>query len=109
MEKSSSFLLFFKRLNKKGSSSSSSSSRSESERSTSSGSGSGGSSWRWKLRSSAALRWKKRFNLHLWFIDDVLFKFVSAFEAVCLVSGSASSSAADAISDFDFFLLPFSN
>ncbi|KAG6419314.1 hypothetical protein SASPL_121531 [Salvia splendens] len=45
-----------------------------------------GSAWRWKLKTSAGLRWKKRFNLHLWFIDDVLFKVVSAFEAVCLVS-----------------------
>ncbi|KAL8486956.1 hypothetical protein ACS0TY_023592 [Phlomoides rotata] len=32
----------------------------------------------WKLKSSAGLRWKKRFNLHIWFI--------SVFEGIFLVS-----------------------
>ncbi|GFP81132.1 hypothetical protein PHJA_000256500 [Phtheirospermum japonicum] len=47
--------------------------------------GSGGA-WPWKLKSSAGLRWKKRFNLHLWFVDGILFKIVSAFEAFVLIS-----------------------
>ncbi|KAL8032287.1 hypothetical protein ABFX02_13G086000 [Erythranthe guttata] len=63
---SSSFSFFFRRLNMKGS-------------------GSGGA-WPWKLKSTAGLRWKKRFNLHLWFVDGFLFKIVSIFEAVFLVS-----------------------
>ncbi|KAL7089327.1 hypothetical protein ACP275_13G180600 [Erythranthe tilingii] len=63
---SSSFSFFFRRLSMKGS-------------------GSGGA-WPWKLKSTAGLRWKKRFNLHLWFVDGFLFKIVSIFEAVFLVS-----------------------
>ncbi|KAL8460885.1 hypothetical protein ACS0TY_031603 [Phlomoides rotata] len=61
----SSFSLFFKRLNKKGNGA--------------------GFRW-WKLKSSAGLRWKKRFNLHIWFVDDILFKIVSVFEGIFLVS-----------------------
>ncbi|PIN23456.1 hypothetical protein CDL12_03832 [Handroanthus impetiginosus] len=61
----SSFSFFFKRLNKKGI---------------------GSGAWRWKLKSSAGLRWKRRFNLHLWFVDDFLFKIVSVGEAIVLVS-----------------------
>ncbi|KAL0442546.1 UNVERIFIED_CONTAM: hypothetical protein Slati_1977300 [Sesamum latifolium] len=62
---SSSFSFFFKRLNKMGS---------------------GGGAWRWKLKTSAGLRWKRRFNLHLWFVDGFLFKIVSVLEGVVLVS-----------------------
>ncbi|KAL3833622.1 hypothetical protein ACJIZ3_008358 [Penstemon smallii] len=69
-KKASNFSFFFKRLNKKCSSSS----------------GGGGGSWRWKPKSSAGLRWKKGFNLHNWFVDRFIFKIVSVFEAIFLVS-----------------------
>lgn len=69
-KKPSSFSFFFKRLNyKKGSG------------------GGGGGSWRWRNRkSSTGVRWKKKFNLHLWLVDSFLFKIVSVFEAIVLVS-----------------------
>ncbi|KAL5771995.1 hypothetical protein ACOSP7_011600 [Xanthoceras sorbifolium] len=41
-------------------------------------------SWRWKFLGSS-FKWK-RLNFHLSFIDDLLFKFVSVFEAVVLVA-----------------------
>ncbi|KAL6500730.1 hypothetical protein OROHE_025527 [Orobanche hederae] len=64
---SSTFSFFFKRLNTKGSDG-------------------GGGLWPWKLKSFAGMRWKKRYNLHLWFVDGFLFKIVSVFEAFVLVS-----------------------
>ncbi|KAL6546408.1 hypothetical protein OROMI_022129 [Orobanche minor] len=67
---SSTFSFFFKRLNTKGSD----------------GGGGRGGLWPWKLKSFAGMRWKKRFNLHLWFVDGFLFKIVSVFEAFVLVS-----------------------
>nr|GMD06727.1 AF211538_1 Avr9/Cf-9 rapidly elicited protein 180 [Ipomoea batatas]GMD09208.1 AF211538_1 Avr9/Cf-9 rapidly elicited protein 180 [Ipomoea batatas]GMD11601.1 AF211538_1 Avr9/Cf-9 rapidly elicited protein 180 [Ipomoea batatas]GMD75836.1 AF211538_1 Avr9/Cf-9 rapidly elicited protein 180 [Ipomoea batatas] len=42
--------------------------------------------WRLKRRISPWLRWKRLFNLHVWFVDSVLFKIVSVFEAVVLIS-----------------------
>ncbi|KAI3466809.1 hypothetical protein Pfo_023472 [Paulownia fortunei] len=68
-KKPSSFSFFFKRLTKK-----------------SSGGGGSGGAWRWKLKSSTGFRWKRRFNLHLWLVDSFLFKIVSVFEAIVLVS-----------------------
>ncbi|KAL3851465.1 hypothetical protein ACJIZ3_013347 [Penstemon smallii] len=68
-KKPSSFSFLFKSLNKK-----------------SPGGSGGGSAWRWKSKSSAGFRWKRRFNLHLWFVDHFLFKIVSVFEAIFLVS-----------------------
>ncbi|PIN20268.1 hypothetical protein CDL12_07031 [Handroanthus impetiginosus] len=74
-KKPSSFSFLFKRLNKKGSGSSGSDSSSGSSR-----------AWRQKLKSSTGFRWKKKFNLHLWLVDGLLFKIVSTFEAIVLVS-----------------------
>ncbi|KAF3449907.1 hypothetical protein FNV43_RR05986 [Rhamnella rubrinervis] len=39
--------------------------------------------WRWKLFGSA-FKWK-RLNIQVSFVDDVLFKIVSVFEAIVLV------------------------
>ncbi|XP_073128739.1 uncharacterized protein [Henckelia pumila] len=61
---SSSFSFIFKRLNKKVA---------------------GGGLWRWK--TSTGFRWKRRFNLHMWFVDGFLFRIVSVLEAIVLVSG----------------------
>ncbi|KAB2007623.1 hypothetical protein ERO13_D10G040100v2 [Gossypium hirsutum] len=43
--------------------------------------------WRWKFLGSA-FKWKKMpsLNIHLSFIDDVLFKIASVLEAIFLVS-----------------------
>nr|DAD33832.1 TPA_asm: hypothetical protein HUJ06_012683 [Nelumbo nucifera] len=41
-------------------------------------------SWPWRFRSSG-FRWK-RLDFHLSFFDDVLFKILSVFEAIFLVS-----------------------
>ena len=80
--KKPSFPFFFKRLNKKSSG----------RRRGGGGGGSGGASGgaggsgRWSSKSfSTGLRWKRRFTLHSWFVDVILFKIVSFFEAVVLV------------------------
>lgn len=41
---------------------------------------------RWKSKSSTGSRWKRKFNLRIWLLDTFLFKIVSIFEAVVLVS-----------------------
>ncbi|XP_010241319.1 PREDICTED: uncharacterized protein LOC104585959 [Nelumbo nucifera] len=41
-------------------------------------------SWPWRF-SSSAFRWR-RLNFHLFILDDVLFKIISVFEAIILVS-----------------------
>ncbi|GFP94913.1 hypothetical protein PHJA_001635700 [Phtheirospermum japonicum] len=64
-KKPSSYTFFFKRLNKKGG---------------------GGGVRRWKLKTSAGFRWKRKFNLHYWLVDVILFKIVSIFEAIFLVA-----------------------
>ncbi|CAA3000896.1 AF211538_1Avr9 Cf-9 rapidly elicited 180, partial [Olea europaea subsp. europaea] len=74
MKKPSKFLFFFKRLNKTASKG----------EGGDVGNSSGAS--RWKFKSSTGLRWKRRFSLHLWFVDDILFKIVSIFEAIILVA-----------------------
>ncbi|XP_030972441.1 uncharacterized protein LOC115992393 [Quercus lobata] len=40
--------------------------------------------WRWKFLGSA-FKWK-RLNLQLSFVDDVLFRILSVFEAIVLVA-----------------------
>ncbi|XP_055805129.1 uncharacterized protein LOC129873953 [Solanum dulcamara] len=50
------------------------------------------SSWRWRFKNlSSGLRWKSKrlYKLRYWFIDCFLFKIVSAFEAIFLVSALA--------------------
>ncbi|XP_047951747.1 uncharacterized protein LOC125197088 [Salvia hispanica] len=48
----------------------------------------GARSWRRKSKSSTGFRWKRKFNFNLrvWFVDNVLFKIVSIFEAAVLVT-----------------------
>ncbi|KAL1567467.1 hypothetical protein AAHA92_02943 [Salvia divinorum] len=45
-------------------------------------------SWRRKSKSSTGFRWKRKlsFSLRVWFVDNVLFKIVSIFEAAVLVT-----------------------
>ncbi|CAA3014509.1 AF211538_1Avr9 Cf-9 rapidly elicited 180, partial [Olea europaea subsp. europaea] len=74
VKKPSNFLFFFKRLNKKASGG------------EGRDVGSSGGSSRWKFKSSTGLRWKTRFSLRLLFVDNILFKIVSIFEAIILVA-----------------------
>nr|AAG43556.1 Avr9/Cf-9 rapidly elicited protein 180 [Nicotiana tabacum] len=46
-------------------------------------------SLRWRFKNlSSGLRWNKKslYKLHHWFVDSFLFKIVSVFEAIALVS-----------------------
>ncbi|KAF5811304.1 hypothetical protein HanRHA438_Chr04g0189571 [Helianthus annuus] len=40
----------------------------------------------WKRFGTPGLRWKTKFNIRQWFVDRVLFKILSVFEAVVMVS-----------------------
>ncbi|XP_035544743.1 uncharacterized protein LOC108990492 [Juglans regia] len=44
-----------------------------------------GQNWRWKFFFGSAFRWK-RLNLKLSFVDDLLFRIASLFEAIVLVA-----------------------
>ncbi|KAB2026712.1 hypothetical protein ERO13_D06G205000v2 [Gossypium hirsutum] len=43
-------------------------------------------SWRWKYVLGSAFKWKRLHIHHFSFIDDLLFKIASIFEAIFLVS-----------------------
>ncbi|KAI5670825.1 hypothetical protein M9H77_11189 [Catharanthus roseus] len=82
MLKKPNFPFPFKRLNKKSNNSSGGGSGGGDG-----SAGSNGGSGRWKFKNfSSGLRWKRKFTLHLWFIDGFLFKIVSVLEAIVLVS-----------------------
>lgn len=83
MLKKPNFPFFFKKLNKKPTGGKNSSSSSDNSAPASSGAANSG---RWGFKNlSSGLRWKRKFNLYLWFVDEFMFKIVSILEATVLV------------------------
>nr|GMD09765.1 AF211538_1 Avr9/Cf-9 rapidly elicited protein 180 [Ipomoea batatas]GME07775.1 AF211538_1 Avr9/Cf-9 rapidly elicited protein 180 [Ipomoea batatas] len=97
MLKKPAYLFSFMRLSRKSSSRSGAGGAVDGDRDVGGGatrnsSSSSGSSRRWRLKNmSAGLRWKRKsaFSFHLWLVDGILFKILSFFEAVFLLSNLA--------------------
>nr|GLL30237.1 uncharacterized protein LOC109212246 [Ipomoea trifida] len=96
MLKKPAYLFSFMRLSRKSSSRSAAGGAADGDRDVGGGatrnSSSSGSSRRWRLKNmSAGLRWKRKsaFSFHLWLVDGILFKILSFFEAVFLLSNLA--------------------